>query len=48
MNDGWARVSVVDDLVHLNDGRLTKADRDTCWQRWHEVKDLIQQRRDEL
>src|SRR5712691_4265777 len=48
MNDGWARVSLADDLVHLSDGRLIKTDRDACWERWHEVKDLIQQRRDDL
>jgi len=48
MNDGWAQVSLADGLVHLSDGRLIKTDRDACWARWHEVKDLIQQRRDDL
>jgi len=27
---------------------LIKTDRDACWERWHGVKDLIQQRRDDL
>jgi len=48
MNDGWAQVSLTDDLVHLHDGRLTQADREACWARWHEIKDLIRWRREEL
>jgi hypothetical protein len=41
MKPGWSQVSVGDDLVHLNDGRLNKDDHDVCWARWKEVKETI-------
>jgi hypothetical protein len=41
MKPGWSQVSLGDDLVSLNDGRLTSEDHDACWERWKEIKETI-------
>jgi hypothetical protein len=40
--DGWGYR-----LLH-GPGRMTKADHDACWQRWRDVKELVEQRRTAL
>lgn len=48
MKGGWEQVSLGDDIFHLSDGRMTKADHDACWERWKEVKAVIHYRRREI
>lgn len=41
MKAGWSQVSLGDDLISLNDGRMTREDHDACWQRAKEIKETI-------
>ena len=52
MKNGWAgfnmQTEFVQEAVFGNEGRLLREDREACWERWKEVNDAIQSRRQEL
>jgi hypothetical protein len=48
MKGGWESVGLADDMLHISDGRLLKADREACWQLWVEVKEQQRRKRAEL
>ncbi len=51
MKDGWGGFNVATDLVETalgNEGKLTREDRDQCWEKWKEVNEIIKFRRQEL
>jgi hypothetical protein len=44
MNDGWSGFSTftqIESIVTGNEGALTKADRDACWEAWKEAQQYV-------
>src|ERR1700752_4037222 len=48
MKPGWKQVGLMDDLFHINDGRMTPEDHDACWERYLEVRETIAWKRQEI
>ena len=48
MKDGWGGFNVATQLTSLSEGKLTREDRDQCWEKWKETNEIIKFRRQEL
>ena len=48
MKNGWGGFNVASQLVSLSEGKLTREDRDQCWEKWKEANEVIKFRRQEL
>jgi hypothetical protein len=48
MKAGWSGFTPTTQLFALDDGKMTKADHDACWERWKEANEILQSRRQEL
>jgi hypothetical protein len=48
MKDGFSGFGIGTQFFAMNDGKMTKADHDACWERWSGVKDTVRARRDEI
>lgn len=48
MKDGWGGFNAMTQIVSHTEGKLTKEDRDICWQNWKEANETIRERRQHL
>jgi transcription initiation factor IIF auxiliary subunit len=48
MNNGWSGFNIPTQLFAFDDGKMTKADHDACWERWREANEMLHSRRQEL
>lgn len=48
MKAGWSGFTPTTQLFALDDGKMTKADHDACWERWKEANEMLQSKRQEL
>jgi hypothetical protein len=48
MKTGWSGFTPTIQLFALDDGKMTKADHDACWERWKEANEMLRSRRQEL
>lgn len=48
MKNGWSGFTATTELFALDDGRMTKADHDACWEKWQEVNEALGHKRREI
>jgi hypothetical protein len=48
MKNGWGGFNVATQLTSLSEGKLTREDRDQCWEKWKEANEVIKFRRQEF
>ena len=48
MKNGWSGFNAPTQLFAFDDGKMTKADHDTCWERWQEANEMLHARRLEM
>jgi hypothetical protein len=48
MTDGWKEFNATTQLLTFNEGKMTREDRDACWQKWKQANDDWWSRRREL
>lgn len=48
MKAGWSGFTPTTQLFAMDDGKMTKADHDACFERWKEANEMLQSRRLEL
>ena len=48
MRNGWEGFNTITQLLTLRPGIMTREDREECWVKWKEAKELLRLRRDEF
>jgi hypothetical protein len=48
MKNGWSGFNIPTQLTAFDDGKMTKADHDACWERWQEANEMLHDRRRDL
>ena len=48
MKNGWLGFNIPTQLTAFDDGKMTKADHDACWERWQEANRMLHDRRRDI